>query len=77
MAWWRRMKHAEHVEHVEFVRLELSVIAVRCGCPRDHDHARPTSAALHEAALREPALPDPAARETSAPAESSAHALAA
>ncbi|WP_159607332.1 hypothetical protein [Agromyces humi] len=49
MVWWRRMKDAQHVDHVEFVRLELSVMAVRCACPRDHDHARPTSVAMHEA----------------------------
>jgi hypothetical protein len=49
MVWWRRMKDAQHVDLVEFVRLELSVMAVRCACPRDHDHARPTSVAMHEA----------------------------
>ena len=49
MVWWRRMKAAQHVAHVEFVRLELTVSAVRCACPRDHDHARPTSAAPDDA----------------------------
>ena len=49
MVWWRRMNRVQHAEHLEFVRLELSVVAVRCACPRDHDHARPTSVALHDA----------------------------
>ncbi|MGW9629522.1 hypothetical protein ACWGST_02390 [Agromyces sp. NPDC055520] len=46
---WGRRKQKDRTQqgaiaHVEFVTYDGGRMPVRCGCPRDHDHARPTSA---------------------------------
>ena len=49
---WGRRKQQGPVEHIEFVTsVDGGRMPVRCSCPRDHDHDRPTSAALAASGL--------------------------
>ena len=44
---WGRRKQQGTVEHVEFVTsVDGGRMPVRCSCPREFDHDRPTSAML-------------------------------